>query len=383
VGAARTVTLVTEPATHQAEQRNRQLIAYLLETGVLRDTRVRDAFAAMPRHLFLPDLPLDDVYQDAAIPTKRGSSGQPISSSSQPAIMAIMLEQLQVERGRRVLEIGAGTGYNAALLAHLAEPGGLVVTLDYDEDICADARRHLAAAGAEGVRVVQADGAGGWLEDAPYDRIELTVGADDVTPAWFDQLTLGGRLVVPLQLAGPLQLSVGFRREPDRLDSDTVTYCGFMPLRGEATFSPGAGRQEEELRALLREPAVSSGVVLPGRDLRAGFETWFALTHPGYVMVRPDPSEPGTFGLRGDRGLAVVGSGGDRAEVLLHGDGVDAAAELARAHADWGQRQPRIQDLHVTAYPGGGEPAEVARTVRSSETRTFRRRNTTFVLEWR
>jgi protein-L-isoaspartate(D-aspartate) O-methyltransferase len=379
---------VTERAAREGEQRNRQLIAYLLETGVLRDSRVRDAFAATPRHLFLPDLALDDVYQDAAIPTKRGAGGHAISSSSQPAIMAIMLEQLRVELGQRVLEIGAGTGYNAALLAHLAEPGGFVVSVDYEEDICADARRHLATAGAEGVRVEQADGAGGWPESSPYDRIELTVGADDVTRAWFEQLAAGGRLVVPLQLAGPLQLSVGFRREPDRLVSDTVTYCGFMPLRGEAHFEPGGAQPEDGLRALLAQPPVASGVVLPGRDLRAGFETWFALTHPGYVMVRPDPSEPGTFGLRGDRGLAVVGPGGDQAEVLLHGDGADAAAELVRAHAEWRERQPGIQNLHVTAYPAGGAAQPNGNGERSggsgsSVTRTFRRRNATFVLEWR
>ena len=373
MGSARTVSLVTERATREGEQRNRQLVAYLLESGVLRDAAVRDAFAATPRHLFLPDLDLEEVYQDAAIPTKRGGRGEPISSSSQPAIMAIMLEQLRVERGQRVLEIGAGTGYNAALLAHLVEPG-VVVTLDYDEDICADARRHLAAAGIEAVEVVQADGAKGWPPGAPYDRIELTVGADDVTAAWFEQLGAGGRLVVPLQLAGPLQLSVGFRREPDRLVSDTVTYCGFMPLRGEGHFNPGGPRQGD-LEAVLREPAESSGVVLPGRDLRAGFETWFALTHPGYVMVRPDPSEPGTFGLRGEGGVAVVGPGGDRSEVLLHGDGRDAAAELSRAHAEWRERQPRIQDLRITAYPRG----EVAAP---NGGRTFRRRTSTFVLEW-
>ena len=381
MSAARTVSQVTERATREGEQRNRQLVAYLLETGVLRDGPVREAFAATPRHVFLPDLDMDEVYQDAAIPTKRGGRGEPISSSSQPAIMAIMLEQLRVKPGQRVLEIGAGTGYNAALLAHLVERGGVVVTLDYDEDICADARRHLKAAGIEWVEVVQADGARGWAPGSPYDRIELTVGADDVSQAWFDQLAEDGRLVVPLQLAGPLQLSVGFRRKPDRLISDTVTYCGFMPLRGEAHFSPGGARQDD-VEALLRQPAEPSGVVLPGRDLRAGFETWFALTHPGYVMVRPDPSEPGTFGLRDEGGLAVVGPGGDRSEVLLHGRGGKAAEELARAHADWRERQPRIQDLRVTAYPrAAGVDPDVPEGP-DGGTRTFRRRSSTFVLEW-
>src|ERR687887_188866 len=119
---APTGCLVAERTAREGEQRNRQLVAYLLETGVLRDGAVRDAFAATPRHLFLPDLNLDEVYQDAAIPPKRGSRGEPISSSSQPAIMAIMLEQLRVKPGQRVLEIGAGTGYNAAPPAPPVEP---------------------------------------------------------------------------------------------------------------------------------------------------------------------------------------------------------------------------------------------------------------------
>ena len=94
------------------------MLAHVIETSGIRDERIAAALRDVPRHLFLPHLPPEDAYLDDAIVTKRDADGQPISSSSQPAIMAIMLDQLTLAPGQRVLEIGAGTGYNAALMRH-------------------------------------------------------------------------------------------------------------------------------------------------------------------------------------------------------------------------------------------------------------------------
>ena len=123
---------------------------------------VAAAMRAVPRHLFLPDLPPPMAYRNEAIVTRRDADGQPTSSSSQPTIMAYMLDQLGVTAGQRVLEIGAGTGYNAALLQQLVGAGGRVVTVDLDADVAREAAAHLAAAGYPEVIVVQADGAAGW-----------------------------------------------------------------------------------------------------------------------------------------------------------------------------------------------------------------------------
>src|SRR5581483_5459570 len=114
--------------------------------------------------------------------------------------MAIMLEQLQLKPGLRVLEIGAGTGYNAALMAHIVGETGQVITIDIDEDIVYNARLHLVTAGFERVQVICADGGAGYAHAAPYDRIILTVGASDITPAWRDQMKPNGRLLLPLTL---------------------------------------------------------------------------------------------------------------------------------------------------------------------------------------
>lgn len=104
----------------------------------------------VPRHLFLPGIPLDETYPHDNIVTYRDDEGMAVSSASQPGIVGAMLQQLDVRPGHRVLEIGAGTGYNAALLARLAGPEGEVTTVDIDEDVAEGARRNLAAAGYGG-----------------------------------------------------------------------------------------------------------------------------------------------------------------------------------------------------------------------------------------
>src|SRR6185437_12658965 len=162
------------------------MVAALEASGRVRSAAVAAAFRAIPRHRFLPDVEPALAYRDEAYPTKWSADGRPISSSSQPAIMALMLEQLGVAPGHRVLEIGAGTGYNAALLACLAGDGGAVTAVDIDEDLVLGARARLAAIGLgePRVRVERGDGGFGRPAGAPYDRIVLTVGAADLAPAW-------------------------------------------------------------------------------------------------------------------------------------------------------------------------------------------------------
>lgn len=211
---------------------NQTLVDNLKDRGHIQTPKVEAAFRAVLRHHFLPGTPPEEVYSDRAIMAKQDQNGQWISSSSQPAIMAIMLEQLDLQPGHRVLEIGAGTGYNAALMAHLVGETGQVVAVDIDEDLVEGAREHLAAASFGQVQVVRADGGYGYPKTAPFDRIILTVGAPDIAPAWWEQLKPEGRLVLPLMLKGPMK-SVAFKKADDHLASISVKQCGFMQLRGD------------------------------------------------------------------------------------------------------------------------------------------------------
>lgn len=209
------------------------LVAQLEQHGRLAAGPMVEALRTVPRHLFLPDVPLERAYADEAVVTKWSADHTALSSASQPAMIAIMLEQLDVAPGMRVLEIGTGTGYNAALLAYLVGSAGHVVTVELDAGIAATAREHLADAGLgpERVTVITGDGALGWPDGAPYDRIILTAGAWEVTPAWFAQLRDGGRLVLPLALH-TLQVSAALERQGDVLRSISLRPCGFIRLRG-------------------------------------------------------------------------------------------------------------------------------------------------------
>ena len=220
---------------------NDRLIDRMKAVGEVRSPAVERAFRATPRHHFLPGQNWGTAYRDDAIVTHHADgSGEAISSSSQPTMMAIMLEQLQVEPGMRVLEIGAGTGYNAALLAHLTGDPSLVWAVDVTEEFCAEARAHLRAANVEGVHVICADGWDGCAEAAPFDRIIVTASAHDIAPAWLQQLEGGGRLVVPWGAPDTQQRCLAFRRDGERLVMDGLHTCGFMRMRGAQEQTPSA-----------------------------------------------------------------------------------------------------------------------------------------------
>ena len=242
-GAAREsaeVTTLPVDMTSDAAALHQALVDQLKDDGHIESPRVEGAFRAVPRHHFLPEQPIAEAYRNRAIPTKH-LDGEAVSSSSEPAIMAIMLEMLDLQPGQNVLEIGAGTGYNAALMAQIVGETGQVTAIDIDQDIVEAAQAHLAAAGAEaaagaaqGVCVLRGDGAVGHAEGAPFDRIVLTVAATDLSPAWREQLKPDGRLLLPFRIGGILtQKVVLFAPLADRLETVSVRGGWFMMLRGE------------------------------------------------------------------------------------------------------------------------------------------------------
>ncbi|MGH4020030.1 MAG: methyltransferase, FxLD system [Pseudonocardiaceae bacterium] len=209
-----------------------RLIDQIRADGWIITPCIEDAMRAVPRHLFLPDAPAQEAYADKNVATKTDPAGAVLSSASTPSIVAMMLEQAGIEPGHRVLEIGAGTGYNAALLRHLTGDSGQVATVDIDPDAVEDTRKNLSAAGYNDIQVTCGDGECGIIQYAPYDRIIVTAGAWDLPPAWREQLINGGRMVVPVRFRGTTR-SIAFQREGDRLVSGSVKLCGFIPMRND------------------------------------------------------------------------------------------------------------------------------------------------------
>ena len=173
---------------------------------------------------------MEAAYRNEAILTKQTEGGHGLSSVSQPSIMAIMLEHLRLEPGQHVLEVGAGTGYNAALLRHIVGLDGRVLTVDVDPETAGRARKAPEGNPGQGRHRRRTRGS---RAGAPYDRIIVTASHDEVPRAWLEQLRPGGLVEAPLRLRGSdsFQLIPTLRREGDRFRSVSVVVGGFMPLR--------------------------------------------------------------------------------------------------------------------------------------------------------
>ncbi|GAA1985868.1 methyltransferase, FxLD system [Kitasatospora viridis] len=266
---------------------------------------VEEAMRTVPRHEFVPDATAEDAYKDIAVTIKDNpAGGLPLSCASVPSLVADMLVQLDVHPGDRIIEIGAGTGYNAALLARLTGPTGHVATVDIDEDVTAHARHTLAATGNKDVVVITGDGGLGAPAHGPAARMIVTVGAWDIPPAWWDQLATGGRLVVPLRWRGTTY-SIAFVRHGDRMVSDTMELCGFVPMIGQdgehtATIDPDGlislywdadqPIDPTALAGVLDQPSTQtgSGVLIRGDESFDGVWLRLAATDPATCRIAAD-----------------------------------------------------------------------------------------------
>ncbi|MFI6699931.1 methyltransferase, FxLD system [Streptomyces sp. NPDC050509] len=300
-----------------ADRLRTQLIDRLVDEGHVRTPRVEEAMRAVPRHLFVPNAPLEKAYGNAPVNTKFDESGASISCASQPDIVGMMLEQLEVEPDQKILELGAGTGFNAGLLGYLAGEKGHVTTIDVDRDIVDGARAGLAAADIRNVEVILGDGAVGHAPNAPYDRIVATVGAHGVPHAWIDQLAPGGRLLTPMRLRGSVSRSIAFEHQDGAWRSVGSQMNTFMPLRrgiaddprvfvpldpdntvtlvtnGDQTVAP------EALSDVFRQPRaeVWTGVNFRGPESAEYLELWLTCTMPNGLSRMPAKPEALKSGL--------------------------------------------------------------------------------------
>lgn len=216
------------------------MVAELRERGAIRSSEIAAAFAKVPREKFAPEAPVSAAYSTRdTVVTRRNADGKATSSISAPWLQAEMLEAARLQHGMRVLEIGSG-GYNAALIAELVGPDGLVISVDIDPFVTDRATRFLAESGYPQVKVVLGDAEHAADELGPFDVILVTIGAWDCP--WGHLLAPGGRMIVPLRFCG-LTRSFTFVRDGDHFAGLDPTVCGFIPIQG-------AGAHQEHVAAL-------------------------------------------------------------------------------------------------------------------------------------
>lgn len=200
------------------EERERMVSTQLRSRGI-KDTRVLQAMEKVPRHAFVPDDMKKYAYNDEPLPIGKGQT------ISQPYIVAYMTEVLQLSGGERVLEVGSGSGYQAAILAEIVKE---VFSVEIVADLSENAQRVLQSLGYTNIHFRIGDGASGWLAHAPYDAIIVTAAPTEVPKALQDQLKIGGRMIVPVGDA--FQELVLIVREKRRFKTKKLLPVRFVPL---------------------------------------------------------------------------------------------------------------------------------------------------------
>jgi protein-L-isoaspartate(D-aspartate) O-methyltransferase len=214
--------LTTGDSTEQRQARER-MVRRQIEARDVRDPRVLKAMREVPRHLFVPQSLQSRAYADTPLPIGHNQT------ISQPYIVAFMSEALELKAGQRVLEIGTGSGYQAAVLAELASE---VYSIEIVEPLAKQAEERLKELGYSNIKLRVGDGYRGWPEAAPFDAIMVTAAPDHVPPALIEQLAEGGRLVLPVGRF--FQNLVRIRRTPEGPRRESLLPVRFVPMTGEA-----------------------------------------------------------------------------------------------------------------------------------------------------
>ncbi len=218
------------------EKEREQMVARQIEGRGLRDPAILTAMREVPREAFVSERHRQFAYDDGPLPILEGQT------ISQPYVVALMIQMLYLKPEDRVLEIGTGSGYAAAILSRIASE---VHTVERVESLVQYAQQNLAAVGYENVHVHHGDGTLGWPEYAPYDAIIVAAGGPQIPQALKDQLAVGGRLVMPVGSEQRAQRLVRLTRlDEDEYEQETLSHVRFVPLIGEQ------GWEKEERRWL-------------------------------------------------------------------------------------------------------------------------------------
>jgi protein-L-isoaspartate(D-aspartate) O-methyltransferase len=204
---------------------NEKMVNYLINTGVLKTPKIIEAFRKIPRHLFVPNDYIEHAYDDMPLPTYAGQT------ISQPYTIAFMTEQLEPKSGEKILEIGSGSGYQAALLGSCVAPRGKVITVELEEELVEFANKNLNKAKIKNVKVIQGDGKLGYSKEAPYNKAIITAACPEIPQKVIEQLKVGGRLVAPVNSGFAQKMMVIDKISDKEFKERNLGSFVFVPLR--------------------------------------------------------------------------------------------------------------------------------------------------------
>jgi protein-L-isoaspartate(D-aspartate) O-methyltransferase len=205
-------------------KKRREMVEQQLRARDITDRRVLEVMGQIPRHLFIPPSLRGEAYEDFPLPIEEGQT------ISQPYIVALMTQCLELKGNERVLEVGTGSGYQAAVLSQLA---ALVYSIEISEPLAKKAADTLRGLGYNRVEVKCGDGYFGWPERAPFDAVIVTCAASRIPDPLFQQLREGGRLIIPIGQEGDVQTLTLVRKIKDKLQIEHLSLVRFVPMTGE------------------------------------------------------------------------------------------------------------------------------------------------------
>jgi protein-L-isoaspartate(D-aspartate) O-methyltransferase len=226
----------TGAANPEFEAARREMVAHQIRHRGIRSPRVIKAMETVPRHLFVPLEHAPAAYADSPLPIGEKQT------ISQPYMVAAMAEALALAGHEKVLEVGAGSGYQAAVLSQLAQQ---VIAVETQPALAAAAHERLNRLGFQNVRIEEGDGSLGWPAEAPYDAILVAAAAPSIPQPLLDQLSEGGRMVIPVGSAGQQELLRVTKREGNVL-TESFFACRFVPLIGAHGWPPAPPESTQE-----------------------------------------------------------------------------------------------------------------------------------------
>ncbi|MGC8817719.1 MAG: methyltransferase domain-containing protein [Candidatus Hadarchaeum sp.] len=287
------------------------------------------------------------IYSDTPLVT-RMVDGIPISSTSQPGLVAQMLEFLDLKPGQKVLEIGAGTGYTAALIYEIVGKEGHVITMDIQEDVVAQTQRLLRAAGYDRIEVIFGDGFHGYYKNAPYDRIVATVGCPDISLHWVEQLAPEGFMLIPLQhgIEGHNPLT-RIWMEQEKILGKFVGPAGFMTAQGELALEQ---KVSFEVRRKLVKGQPTEEKPLP-KPLRDWCNLSITRRSEFFLFASIVDGRAGWAGIfEPAKGACIL----TEKTVLLYGDAEALYAELVALASSWASfGRPGFEEWELEFVPKG------------------------------